>query len=59
MTRFLVTLVLSGSLLSAIGDLLTAIDALRSPGPALASAARMILDLTGSGPASPAEESER
>ena len=35
MTRFLVALALSGSLLSAIGDVLHLLDSLRDPGPAL------------------------
>ncbi|HEY7190679.1 MAG TPA: hypothetical protein VH436_29205 [Vicinamibacterales bacterium] len=59
MTRFLVTLALSGSLLSAIGDVLHLLESLREPAPALVKAMTMILDSTWTVPAWAAQENER
>jgi hypothetical protein len=59
MTRFLVALALSGSLLSAIGNVLHLVDSLREPGPALVKAVTMMLDSTWTEPAWPTRERER
>jgi len=59
MTRFLVALALSGSLLSAIGDVLHLLDSLRDPGPALVKAMTKMLDSTWTDPAWPTQENER
>jgi hypothetical protein len=59
MTRFLVALALSGSLLSAIGDVLHLLESLRAPAPALVKAMTMILDSTWTVPAWAAQENER
>jgi len=59
MTRFLVALALSGSLLSAIGDVLHVVDSLRDPGPALVKAISLILESTWTESPSPAQENER
>jgi hypothetical protein len=59
MTRFLVALALSGSLLSAIGDVLHVVDSLRDPGPALVKAMSLILEATWTESTSSAQENER
>jgi hypothetical protein len=59
MTRFLVALALSGSLLSAIGGALRALDSLREPGPALVKAMTTMFDPTSTEPAWPIQENER
>ena len=46
MTRFVVALALTGWLLSAVNDLVTFLDSLREPGPALANAITMVLKVT-------------
>ncbi|HEY1304978.1 MAG TPA: hypothetical protein VGF24_15565 [Vicinamibacterales bacterium] len=43
MTRLVVALALVSSLLSAVDDVLTFLDSLRDPGPALASAMTQLL----------------
>jgi hypothetical protein len=59
MTRFLVALALTGSLLGAVDDVLTFIASLRDPGPALASALRIVLSLTEPAPTPCVDVSER
>jgi hypothetical protein len=59
MTQFLVALALSGSLLSAIGDALRALDSLREPGPALVKAITAMFDSTWAEPAWPGQENQR